>query len=856
VIKASGNALWVSPLSFLDASTPGTGGWIETPNQRLGVQHVSPISTAEELADVVVEGTIMRLGDLTAVVEDHQPLIGDAFVEDAPSLMLVLEKFPWANTVDVTRDVEEALESLRLGLSGVEMDSSLFRPATYLELAADNLATALLIGLALVVVALLGLLFSWRRALISAMAVLLSALVAGAVLYVSGVTINLLIIAGFMVALAAVIDDSIIDVQNVAKRLRENAGASEEKSIARVIFEAAVEMRNPIVYATLIALLAIVPLFFIDGVSGVFSQTVAASYALALLASMLVALTITPALSLLLLGGAAGGAQESPLTERLQRGVDRIVSRTARAAGSWSLAAVGALGVAVLLGAVAFPGPGDSLLPQFRERDILVELEGAPGTSEREMSRMLGRVGSELRSISGVRTVSAHLGRAVLSDRVEDVNTSELWVSLDRRADYDATVAAIRETVDGYPGFDIDVDTYLTQQIRDEAEIEDALRVRVYGEELDTIRGKAEEVRRVLSRVDGIVDPEVEFSSEHPNLEIEVNLAKAREHGLKPGDVRRAVATLVSGIEVGNLFDDQKVFDVVVWGAPEIRQNLSDIEDLLIDTPPPWRPPGSMGPAVLGGHVRLGDVADLRIGSAPQVINREAVARHIDVSADVEGRDFAAVSAEVEERIRQEVDFPLEYRAEVLGEFAAHLATRERVRAFAAGAAIGILLLLQAAFGSWGLAFSLFLAVPVALLGGVLTGLAGGSLVSLGSILGFLAVFGIAVRNGLTLISHYRQLERGEGGSLSAELVRRGTVERCVPIVMTAVVTALAFLPFAVLGNIAGHEIMYPMAMVIIGGVVSAALVSLFIVPSLYLRFGAGAEPEIIVEQEPRQWIA
>jgi Cu/Ag efflux pump CusA len=312
--------------------------------------------------------------------------------------------------------------------------------------------------------------------------------------------------------------------------------------------------------------------------------------------------------------------------------------------------------------------------------------------------------------------------------------------------------------------------------------------------------------------------------------------------------VRRAATTLLSGIEVGNLFEEQKVFDVVVWGSPGVRGSLSDIENLLIDTP------ARRGQAI-GDQVRLKDVADLRIASAPRVIHREAVARYLDVNAQLRDRSASSVAAEAEARIRSEVEFPLEFRAEVLGSYAERIASANRVRAVAIAAAIAIFLLLQAAFGKWGLAGLFLLILPVAGLGGALLGgLAGGS-VSIGALLGFLAVVGIAARNGITLVAHYRRLEKELGEATSPELVRRGTRERFVPIAMTAITTALAFLPFALSGG-AGHEILQPMAVVVLGGLVTASLVNLLVVPSLYLRFGAGAEPAVLVEQEPPRLVA
>ncbi len=847
VIETAGNALWASPLSFLNASTPGTGGWIETPNQRLGIQHLQPISTPEDLSKVTVAGTNMSLGEVSVVVEDHQPLIGDAVVEDATALMLVAEKLPWASTVDVTRGVEQAVHALQLGLPGVQMDTTLFRPATYLELAVENLSRTLLVAFALVVVALFGLHFHWRVALISSLAVVLSSLAAGTVLYLRDVHIDMMLIAGLMVALAALIDDAIIDIQNVARRLREQRNTA--RSSAMLIFEATLEMRSPILYATLIALLLVVPIFFLEGVWGALVQPIAVSYAIALLASMLVALTVTPAFCLLLLRDVRLPERESPIVNALRGVFDGLLARSTGAAGPAVLGAVAAAGAAVLAVLVAFPVSEQSLLPQFRERDILVEMEGPPGTSDTEMARIASRASRELRAIPGVRNVSAHVGRAIMSDRVTDVDASELWVSIDRTADYDATLSAIQEMVSGYPGMDVDVDTYLTERIRDEAELDDEFVVRVYGEDLDTLHRKAEEVQQVLARIDGVVDPKVEYEPEHPTLEIRVDLDKSMQYGLKPGDVRRAATTLLSGIEVGSLFEAQKVFDVVVWGSPGVRGSLSDIESLLIDTP---ARPGQF----IGDQVRLGDVADLRIVSAPKVIHREAVARYVDVNAQLRGRSISSASAEAETRIRSGVEFPLEFRAEVLSSYAERIASTNRVRAFAIAAAIAMFLVLQATFGSWGLAGLFLLALPVATLGGLLSGLASGAALSLGAILGCVAVFGIALRNGLTLIWHYRQLEKELGETTSPALVLRGTRERFVPIAMTAIVTGLAFLPFAFSGGSAGHEMLQPMAVVVLGGLVSATLVTLLVVPSLYLRFGANAEPAILVEEEPRRLIA
>ena len=839
VIKTTGNALWASPLTFLEASTPGTGGWIDTPNQRLGIQHVLPITNAAELARVTIDGApSKRLGDVATVVEDHQPLIGDAIVKDGPALMLVVEKFPWANTEDVTEEVDAALAALGPGLSGMEIDPTLFRPATFLELAVDNFFSALLIGLGLLVVALFAFLANWRTALIVSVAILCSVFAAATVLYVQGVTLNLIILAGLLIALAAIVDDAIVDmgaiVQRLAKARREGQNG---KSSATLIAAAVFETRSPLLYATAILLLAALPVMFLGGLGGSFFQPLAASYMLALLASMVVAMTVTPALSLLLLRNAPLSDGDSPVAGVL-RGIHRALFARAVRTPRWVFAGVWVLAIAGLASVPFFRQ--ESLLPNFKETDLVVRWEGSSSASHPAMSRIMTLASRELRSIPGVRNVSAHMGRAISSDSRTNINAGELWVSLHQAADYDNTVAAVKQAVAGYPGLSPEVLTYLQLRFREELTgTGQSLVVRVYGEDLEVLGKKADEVRQALAKVNGVDGARVQYPREMPTLDLEVDIEKAKRYGLKPGDVRRAATSLVSGIEVGSLFETQKVFDVMVLGTPETRHSLTNVEELLIDTP-------------AGGHVRLKDVAKMRIVPAASAIHRDAVARCLDVTASVRGRDLAAIAADIKLGIDQ-IDFPLEYRAELLGEYAERLAAQQRVFVFAIAAALGVFLLLQAFFRNWHLATLVFVTLPMALVGGVLAAYAtGGAVLSFGSILGFLAVLGIAVRNMITLVSRYQQLEL-EGGAFGAELVQCGTQERSAPVLMTALTTALAFLPLVLFGDVAGLEIVRPMAIVVLGGLVTTTTLTLVGVPAMYLLSGAVArEPDLeLVEEIP-----
>jgi CzcA family heavy metal efflux pump len=827
ILETTGNAMWVSSLSFVEASTPGTGGFIDTPNQRLGIRHIFPISSPDGLAQVPVEGaSSLHLGDVATVVEDHQPLIGDAVTNNSTGLLLVVEKFPGANTLEVTKGLEEALAALQPGLPGIQVDSTIYRPAGFIETALSNVTMLLIIAGILLVLTLGAFLFEWRTALISLIAIPLALLAGGVVLYLRGATANTMVLAGFVIAMGVVVDDAIVDVENIMRRLRAARRAGSDKSTASIILDASVEVRGAIVVATLILMLALVPIFFIGGLSGPFFQSLAFSYALAVLASMVVALIVTPALCLLLLGSAPLERRESPLARRLQQGYERMLKRLL----GMPRAALATAALLVVLGLLVVPFLGQSLFPTFKERDLLIHLDGTPSASRPEMDRIVARMSQELRTIPGVRDVGAHVGRAVMSDQVVDVNSSELWVSIDPAANYEATRAAIQNAVRGYPGLRSQVLTYLNETTNGVlTAANDTLTVRVYGDDEKLLRGKADEVKQILTGVDGVAGPHVLLPVEQPQVEVEVDINTAQRYGLKPGDVRRAAATLLSGIQVGSLFEEQKVFDVVVWGTPETRNSLSSIRDLLVDTPS-------------GTQVRLGDVARVNIVAGPNVIKHESVKRYLDVAATVRSGDIGAVASDIERRL-QNISFPLEYHAEVLGGYAQHQADWIRLLGLSVAAAIGIYLLLQACFGSWRLATLSFLTLPSALVGGLLAIFAAGGVISLGALVGFFTVFAIAARNGILLIKHCEYLAQYEGEPFGPGLVLRGTRERLVPIVMTALATALVLVPLVVAGNVPGFEIVYPTAVVILGGLITSTVLNLFILPTLYLRYRPSLAP-------------
>jgi CzcA family heavy metal efflux pump len=803
----------------------GGGGFVDTPNQRLAVSHVSGVRGASDLRDVPVAfrgGTPIRLGDAAELVEGSPAPIGDAVINDGPGLLLIVEKQPWGNTLEVTRKVEAALDELRPGLSAMEIDSTIFRPATFIEMAIANLRRALLIGCVLVVLVLAFFLYDWRTALISLLAIPTSLIAAALILRGRGGTINTMVLAGLVIALGEVVDDAIIDVENIMRRLRLNRASPSPRPVLEVVFKASLEVRSAVVYGSLIISLVLLPVFLLPGLSGSFFRPLAVTYVLAILASLLVALTLTPALSLILLPRAAARhREEAPLARRLKDAYGRILAPIIRRPGR----VIGAFAVVLALTAASIPFLGEEFLPHFKEYDFLMHWVEKPGTSLEAMVRITERASRELRAIPGVRNFGAHIGRAEVADEVVGPNFTELWISLDPKVDYDKTVAEIQSVVDGYPGLYRDLLTYLRERIKEVLTGASAtLVVRVYGEDLDALRRQAEAAKAAMAGIEGVVDLKVAPQVLVPQIEVRVRPAAAARFGLTPAAVRRAATTLIKGQKVGEFFDGQKVFDVAVWGVPSVRGDIEAVRSLPVRIPS-------------GGLVPLRDLADVGLAPMPNQIAREAASRYAEVTCNVRDRDLGRVAREIEAKVKA-IPFESGYHPEFLGEYAAQKASKSRMLLVSLLSLLGIFLILHADFGSTRLALLVLLGLPFAMIGGVLGVWLTGGVLSLGSLVGFVTVLGVAARNGIMLLSHYRHLEREEGVPFGAEFILRGAKERLSPILMTALAAALALLPIVVGGNKPGQEIEHPMAIVILGGLATSTVLNLLILPALYARFG------------------
>jgi CzcA family heavy metal efflux pump len=825
LMSTAADAVDTTEVKYTTGAAVGSLGFTETPEQRLDVADIQPIKTPAQVAQVPLEtgnGKLITIGQVSTVTWGYPVPTGDAVVDGGHGLMMVVEKFPGANTLQVTRGVEQALATLSPGLHGIHVDTAIFRQASFIETAIHNLSLSVILGCILVAFVLLAFLFQWRAALISLLAIPLSLATAAIVLDLTGSTINTMVLAGFAVAVGVVVDDAIIDMENIVRRLRGWRAEGRPAGPLQLVLAASLEVRVAIFYATLINIVAVVPVMLVGGLTGAFFEPLALAYGLAVLASMLVALTVTPALGLLLLGNARLAPRDPPLMRVLKGGYVRAL-RPALRTPWWAFVTVV---VAIAAAVAVYPRIGQDLFPDFKEPDFLVHFVTKPDTSLPDMDRDVAMLQRQLLAIPGVADVGSHIGTAPLGEEINGVNFSESWLSLSPGADYPKVLDEIRAAASSHPGAFSDVQTYLHERI-DEVLTNgttDDIVVRVYGPGLSELGALGNQLAAVLDRVPGLTDVHPAALNYVPQVAVQVNLAAARRYGLTPGVIRRAAAITIASEPMSEISSGGVLTLVTAWSTPSTRQNLANLRQLQIDTPS-------------GGHVALGQVASITVRPSPSQILREDSQRYTEVDANVSGRSLSSVTGAVKSALAK-FSFPQGYRYALLGEATERAAAQRRLLIEGLAAALIILLLLQAAFGSWRLSFLLFLTLPAALIGGVLAAWGGLGTITLGALVGFFTVLGIAARNGILLISHFRHLEEAEGVPFGPQLVIRGASERLSPIMMTALATALALVPLVLYGNRPGQEIEYPMAIVILGGLATSTLLNLFVLPVLYLSIG------------------
>ncbi|MDR3456165.1 MAG: efflux RND transporter permease subunit [Verrucomicrobiae bacterium] len=828
----------ISVQDVSSAATAATGvrgaGFVETPAQRLVLQTEGQSLTAEQLGEIVVtqrDGRSIRLRDVADVVEAGELKFGDALINGKPGILMTTASQYGANTMEVTRGVEAALEELKpvFATVGIDYTPALHRPATFIEIAIHNMKTSLLLGAVLVAIVLFLFLLDLRTALISFTAIPLSLLAAVVVLDHMGVTLNTMTLGGLAAVLGVVVDDAIITVENILRRLRENLTLTPPRPLFQVVLDATLEVRNSVVYATFVVAMVFVPVLTMSGLQGRFFMPLGVAFILANLASLIVALTVTPALCFALLSRSKPHEEPGYLRrlKSLHRGaLSRISNRPKTIIVVALLAFIAAL--------ATLPFFGGEFLPDFREGHFVVGITMAPGTSLPEMKRLGAQISADLLKIPEIKSVEEQIGRAEGGEDTWGTHRGEMHVELKPTAgeDQEKVQDKIRDTLAKYPGLETEVLTFLGDRIGETISGETAgVVVNIFGDDLDVLDGKANEVAAVLNQVPGAKDVQVSAPPGAPRIMIQLRRDRLTQFGFRPVEVLEAVRTAYQGDVVAQTYEGDKVFDVSVILEPSAREQPESIGDLLVSNPQGMRLP-------------LKQLASIYLTTGRYAILHDGARRRQTITCNPSGRDVQSFVADAQKQIAAQVKFPAGVYAEFSGAAQEQKQAQNELLLHSLAATAGIIVLLAIVFRKASHLLLVLANLPFALVGGVLAiflvgyfGEGQGSL-SLGTLVGFVTLFGITMRNSIMMISHYDHLVNVEKLPWGIETALRGATERLIPILMTALVTALGLLPLALGSGEAGREIEGPMAIVILGGLVTSTLLNLLALPVLALRFG------------------
>jgi len=817
----------------LSAARAATGvrgaGFVETPAQRIVLQTEGQAVTPEQLGATVVAqhaGTVVRLCDVAHVHFGAEPKFGDALLQGRPGILIALLSQYGANTLEVTRAVESALDEMEPGCrtQGIVLHRGLFRPATFIESAIHNINHSLLLGGLFVAVVLFVFLWNLRTALICVTVIPLSLLTAVMLLDRVGATLNTITIGGLAIAIGVVVDDAIINVENIFRRLRENATAREPRPVLRVVLDASLEVRDAVVYATFLVILVFVPGLTMSGLQGKLFAPLAWAYILAVLASLALALTVTPALCMLLLPRRAQNTPE-PRPISAFKNVYRRLLATFVDRPFVSLALVAFLLVAALWQGRSF---GGEFLPDFREGHFVTHLNAIPGTSLEESRRLGAQVAAELLKTEHVLTAPQQIGRAELGEDPWGPHRSEFHINispnLGRRED--DVRAAIRHVFEQVPGITHDITTFLGDRIGETISGETAsVVVSIFGDDLDVLDQQAEAVRHTLAGIRGAVDVQIASPPGVPQMIVRLRHDRLTQLGFRPVDVLEAIQTAFQGTTVAQTFENGRVFDVAVILDAARRQEPESVAAMLLRN-------------AQGACVSVGELADVYGTQGRFLLLHDGARRRQTVTCNVEGRDIASFVAQAKEEVARRVTFPAGTYPVFGGEAEVRAAAQQELLLHTGVAGIGILLLLSVVMRNFRNLLLVLVNLPFALVGGVFAVALTGGTISIGGLVGFVTLFGITTRNPIMMMSHYPHLVTVEGVEWGLPAALRGASERLVPILMTALVTGLGLVPIAVGADAAGRDLEGPMAGVILGGLTTSTLLSLLVLPTLALRFG------------------
>jgi len=805
-----------------------SGGFINEFGQEYFVRAMGRSVNVEEVGKSVVkiqDGKPVLINDVASVIVGSPQRIGAAFIDDIESVIMTVLKQPNTNTLELTRDIDLALEDLNASLpAAITINSHFFRQAEFIRTAVNNVLKVLIEGGLFVSIILFLFLLNMRTTIISLIAIPLSLIIALTVLYLLGFTINTMSLGGMAIAVGALVDDAIIDVENVHKRLKQNFHKPPEKreKNLRVIYLASTEIRSSIVQATLIIIVAFIPLFFLSGMEGRMLKPLGITFIVSLFASMFIAITLTPVLSSYFLTSPGqlrknikGG---NPLIQKLNLAYEKSLVRMLK----YPKTIIFASGILLFLSIILMTRFGRSFLPDFNEGTLTITTTSMPGISLTESNRLARNVDLELLQIPEVQHVSRRTGRAELNEHSHGgSNASEIDVPfiLEDRS-REEFLEEVRERFAGFSGLNINIGQPLSHRIDHLLSGTRAnIAIKLFGESQETLFNLSEEVELAIQDIPGVVDLNREQMIEIPQIQIRPRREMLLKYGIPMNQFTDFVETAIAGLKVSEVYENNLNYDLVLRYDEQYRNSARAIENTLIDT---WN----------GVKIPLQYVADIVSVSGPNVINRENVQRKMVVSANVADRDIGSVVNDVKQTLDASIELPENYRIELGGQFESAQQAQKMLFFSSLLAVLIIFIILYQEFKNTLVAFVVLLNLPLALIGGVVSIWLTSGTISIPAIIGFITLFGIATRNGILLVSRYRHMQT-DGHSLENS-VREGSADRLNPILMTALASALALLPMVVAGQKPGNEIQAPMAIVILGGLITSTLLNLYVIPSVY----------------------
>ncbi|MFN2455364.1 MAG: efflux RND transporter permease subunit [Pyrinomonadaceae bacterium] len=821
-----------------------TGGFVDAQSQEYLIRNLARFYSLDELKNTVVayrSNTPIKLGDVANVEFGAKVKRGDAGADGQPAVIMSIQKQPGASTIELTKKIDEAIKELQATMpADVEINPNLFRQASFINAAITNVIEALRDGAILVVIVLFLFLLNLRTTAITLTAIPLSFIITFLIFKAFGVTINTMTLGGLAVAIGELVDDSIVDIENIFRRLRENRLLEHPKPALQVIYHASLEIRSSIVYATFIVALVFLPLFALTGIEGRLLAPLGLAYITSLIASLVVSLTVTPVLAALLLPQMKALKHEekdSFFVRFLKKWDERLLRHTL----PHPFLVMGSAALLFLAALATLPFVGTAFLPGFNEGTLTINLLAEPGTSLQESSR-IGQIAEKLLlAVPEVKSTGRRTGRAEMDEHAEGVHYTEIDVDLkESDRSREEILHDVRDGLAVIPGINVNVGQPISHRIDHlQSGVRAQIAVKLFGDDLGTLRAKAEEIRNVMSTVAGATDVQIEKQVLIPQIRFNVNRNAAAQYGLQPGEVAQTLETALNGKKVSEAIEGQRRYDVVVRFDDASRGNLDALRNVTIDTPQ-------------GTQLPVAAVADIERLPGPNQVLRENTQRRIVISANTAARDLGSIVQDIQGRVKAQVQLPEGYFIEYGGQFEAQKEATKRLSILTGFSLIAIFFLLLKALGDWHSAAQVMINIPLALIGAIFALLLTGGVFSVATLVGFISLVGITSRNGIMMISHYLHLMREEGEEFGEQMIIRGSLERLVPVLMTALTAGLSLIPLALASGQPGKEILHPLAVVVLGGILTSTLLDQIVTPAVFLRFGKHSAARIAREREGR----